>query len=285
MTRTDWIQRIGNEWAFVRYMPVAKLARRARLDIKRRLRDRIGTPPDRTPAPPVADRPPLPLFGPRRGLCERAASGQLAFTFLNRRIVMPGAVIDWTAPSAASADQLWRMNLHYMEYLEATDDAALSQLIPDWIAANPAGRRGVWRDAWNSYALSIRVVVWMQQLAARGGRIDDDIRAIVHASLGAQLRFLERNLETDLGGNHLIKNVKALLWASAYVVGPEAARWRRLGLDLLQREIAAQILADGMHYERSPSYHCQVFADLLECRHVLGGQGIKTPGLRGPRLI
>jgi hypothetical protein len=37
-----------------------------------------------------------------------------------------------------------------------------------------------------------------------------------------QLVFLERNLETDICGNHLIKNIKALIWASAYFTGPFA---------------------------------------------------------------
>src|SRR5262249_48033881 len=82
---------------------------------------------------------------------------------------------------------------------------------------------------------------------------------------------------TDICGNHLVKNIKALIWASAYFTGPIAERWRRLGLKHLQRELDRQILADGMHYERSPSYHAQVFADLLECRQALaddpfGGQ-------------
>jgi uncharacterized heparinase superfamily protein len=39
---------------------------------------------------------------------------------------------------------------------------------------------------------------------------------------------------------------------------------------LLARELPRQILPDGMHFELSPSYHCQVFADLLEIRHALG---------------
>ena len=45
-----------------------------------------------------------------------------AFTFLGRSHRMGGRV-DWTAPSLAAKDQLWRMNLHYMEYLEEVDDA------------------------------------------------------------------------------------------------------------------------------------------------------------------
>ena len=100
---------------------------------------------------------------------------------------------------------------------------------------------------------------------------DGTARAAIE-SLAAQLIFLEANLETDIGGNHLIKNIKALIWASAFFQGPDAARWRKLGLDLLARELTAQILTDGVHYERSPSYHCQRLADLLECRHALGAE-------------
>ena len=128
--------------------------------------------------------------------------------------------------------------------------------------------RGAWRDSHNSYALSLRVVVWMQQLArapalagARGRRASP-----------SRYGFWHDNLETDLGGNHLVKNIKALIWASAFFAGPEAARWRRKGLRLLRRALDEQILPDGVHFERSPSYHAQVFADLLECRHALGAR-------------
>jgi uncharacterized heparinase superfamily protein len=38
----------------------------------------------------------------------------------------------------------------------------------------------------------------------------------------------------------------------------------------LDEALDEQILPDGVHFERSPSYHAQVFADLLECRHALG---------------
>ncbi len=185
--------------------------------------------------------------------------------FLGRAHQMPGR-IDWTAPSLASKDQLWRMNLHYMEYLEEVDDARFLALIEDWIAANPANRPGAWKDSHNAYALSLRVVVWMQQLAVR--RLTP--KPVIAASLAEQLRFLQNNLETDLGGNHLVKNIKALIWASAFFVGEPAARWRAEGLRLLDEALDEQILRDGVHFERSPSYHAQVFADLLECRHALG---------------
>ena len=69
----------------------------------------------------------------------------------------------------------------------------------------------------------------MQQLARRGDRLPSTFRSEVEASLTEQIRFLVHNLETDILGNHLIKNVKALLWAGAFFSGAEAERWRALG--------------------------------------------------------
>lgn len=252
------LTRVTRSLAFARHVPPSQLLRRFALTAHRAYRDRIGWTPPAGPPPALAATPPAPLFAPRHGMIDG-----LAFTFLSRTIAMPGK-IDWNAPSLAPKDQLWRMNLHYMEYLEEVDDVRFSKLIAEWIAANPGGRRGAWKDSWNSYALSLRVVVWMQECARR--RLTT---AGIAESLAAQLAFLEDNLETDIGGNHLIKNIKALIWASAFFVGAEADRWRRLGLSLLDQELKVQILPDGVHYERSPSYHGQIFADLLECRHAL----------------
>jgi uncharacterized heparinase superfamily protein len=122
--------------------------------------------------------------------------------------------------------------------------------------------------------VSLRAAVWIQQLALRGERVDSAARETMVASLAQQIRFLDANLETDIGGNHLIKNIKSLILASSFFVGPEAERWRARGVRLLAQQLPQQILRDGMHFERSPSYHCQVFADLLECRQALDGDPI-----------
>lgn len=261
--------RIARAFAFGRHIPPGQLARRAALDARRRLFDRIGWPDfSRENAPPRRDNPPLPLFSPRGGQVTVGLEG-LAFTFLSKTVAMRDA-IDWAGPGLGGEHQLWRMNLHYMEYLETIDDGRLIDLVNQWIAGNRLGA-GAWRDSWNSYALSLRAVVWMQQIAQRGDKkLPAETLAPILASLAGQLRFLRQNLETDLGGNHLIKNIKALAWGAAFFNGPESDAWRATALRLLKREIARQILADGAHYERSPAYHAQVFADLLECRQVLG---------------
>lgn len=261
--------------AFARHIPLGKLMRRLELTVRRCLRDHLALLCSANLRLSQLDRvtaPPLPLFAaPRACLAPIAAGEGWQFTFLQRSVHMEGPGVDWSAPGPGSAYQLWRMNLHYMEYLVGVDDEVWGRLVCNWIEANPQMKPGAWQDGWNSYALSLRVVVWLQDLARRAGRLPEDVVARAEASAVGQIMFLERNLETDLCGNHLIKNIKALIWASAYFAGPEAMRWRASGVDLLSRELDKQILADGMHNERSASYHAQVLADLLECRHALGG--------------
>lgn len=261
--------------AFGRHLPFRKVLRRLELAIRRHLRDRIPAVGSLLEASALATAtaPPRPVFPPRGGI-QTDVDGGLTFTVLGSEIKTAGAAIDWSLAEISTSPQLSRMTMHYMEYLEEVDDAVFVDIVEQWIGANPISTPGSWRDAWNSYALSIRVVVWMQQLAIRHSRLDVEIVVRMHASLVLQIRFLVRNLETDLGGNHLIKNIKALIWASSYFEGQEAELWQASALAYLDRELREQVLPDGVHYERSPSYHCQVFADLLESRHVLGSAAL-----------
>jgi uncharacterized heparinase superfamily protein len=92
-------------------------------------------------------------------------------------------------------------------------------------------------------------------------------------------RFVRANLEQDVGGNHLVKNIKALIGAGVFL-GDEAAINR--GRRLLARQQRVQILADGGHFERSPSYHCQVLGDLLDVAALLAAADLPpVPGLDG----
>ena len=156
-----------------------------------------------------------------------------------------------------------------MEFVESLDDGALASIVADWIDANPLAAPGAVRFPWRPYNLSLRVSAWARELARRGGRLEPAFRARMAASLAAQLRFLAGHLETDLRGNHLVKNLKALLWGGTVFGGPEAEAWRTLGSNLLASELEEQVLADGCHYERSPPYHGQVLADLIEVRALL----------------
>ena len=75
------------------------------------------------------------------------------------------------------------------------------------------------------------------------------------ASLSAHAGFLRRHLETDVGGNHLIKNLKALAGLAVFFADDGLLD---RALDRLTGQLAVQVLPDGGHYERAPAYHCQV---------------------------
>src|SRR5262249_42063939 len=79
-----------------------------------------------------------------------------------------------------------------------------------------------------------------------------------------QAQFLFSNLELDVRGNHLLENIRALVWAGLAFNGAEPGHWFRRGMRLLEREVNEQVLSDGGHFERAPGYHVIVFRDLLE---------------------
>ncbi len=209
---------------------------------------------------------PKPLFKPRINLILKE-DNQIYTNFLNikRPLVTP---LDWY-PGDMEKNKLWLFNLQYMEYLESIDDNDWFKFVIDWINSNKSYKKGSSLEGWHSYTLSIRIVVWMQQFEKKRSLISKTDLNLFLRSLLAQVRFLKSNLELDIGGNHLIKNIKALLWASKFFKGKEADNWHRLGLKLLKTNIDEQITEDGVHFELSPAYHAQVFADLLECYAII----------------
>jgi hypothetical protein len=140
-----------------------------------------------------------------------------------------------------------------LELARAGDAEGARAAMEGWIESHPP-RAG---DPWHPYPLSTRAGNWIAALAlapAAGS-------APVVASLWRQLAHLERNVEDDVLGNHVIRNARALVLGGVAFGAPRLlARGRRL----LARELPEQILADGGHYERSPVYHLVVLRDLLE---------------------
>jgi uncharacterized heparinase superfamily protein len=76
--------------------------------------------------------------------------------------------------------------------------------------------------------------------------------------------FLRDNLALDLLANHLFRDCMALAFAH------ELTGCTPDGPALFEREVRAQILADGCHVERCPMYHAVCLTDLVELRALLG---------------
>lgn len=221
------------------------------------------------PAPSPASDPPMPLWPASRAThVFRASNGNWTFDFLNRTLELDSPV-RWHHPILATGTRLWKLHLHYFDWAGKLADGDFIELTEDWIAHNRPYKEGYWLDSWNSYAISIRVVAWMGELALRAQRLPADFVSRLEQSIQEQVHFLHSNLELDIGGNHVVKNIKALLWAARYFDGAESAVWRARGAAMLAVEMKRQILPDGFHFERSPAYHIQVLTDLLDAWRLL----------------
>ena len=192
------------------------------------------------------------------------------FTFLNRTVPSHDA-IPW---NDRRHSKLWLYHLNYFDYLnvglrfpdeEALLDSAL-QVALNWCELNTQGNE----VGWEPYPLSLRIVNWLKFLARHDHALQEFSREVkkqrLLESLGVQVTMLERRLEKDLLGNHLLKNLKALLFAGAWLETSASSRWWAEGAELLKQQLNEQILPDGGHFERSPMYHSQVLEDLADIR-------------------
>ena len=179
--------------------------------------------------------------------------------------------------SPAERTQLFRYTLHYFEWawsLAAQPDEGKEVFAELWRSWRADTTFGQW-DEWSPYVVALRAwaLCGVFDTLAKGSNIEDDVRQ----QLGLHAGFVAANLELDVGGNHLIKNLKALIGLGVFL---DDDRLVGRGRDLLHKEIERQVLADGGHYERSASYHCQVLADLADVGGLLSAAGkTQVPGL------
>jgi len=215
------------------------------------------------------------------------------FSFLNLPAVALDHPVSWN--SAPFPEPLWTYNLHYGEwalllaqaYLATGDgrySSALMNLISDWLRQNPVGKGA----GWEPYPLSRRIVAWLRvaSIFRDSPEWQRFWKEELANSLALQARVLAANLETDISNNHLIANFKALAWAGLLMPSQkEAIAWQKIGLDGLWSEAKRQVLEDGVHDERSISYHTIVLQDLLETWHLCRSMGVSPPADIEPLLL
>ncbi len=160
---------------------------------------------------------------------------------------------------------VWELNRHQwvvqmaQAYALTSDeqyaDASLN-VIESWLEANPAGMGINWAS---SLEVGYRVMSWSWVLMLlRDSRALTGARAsAVVASIGQHASHVSRYLSHYFSPNtHLTSEALALFYAgSLFQEFDESVNWRQLGADILIEQSAAQICADGVHFERSTCYH------------------------------
>jgi uncharacterized heparinase superfamily protein len=175
---------------------------------------------------------------------------------------------DW---NTGEKSKLWLYNLHYLDDLNAADaDQRAEQqewLIERWIKDNPplAG------NGWEPYPLSLRLVNLVKWFARQ-----PRVPAQWLDSMARQAQALAAQEERHIQANHLFANGKALTFAGAFLaVTPGIGiGWLERGLRILDREVKAQFLHDGGHFERSPMYHASLLWDLCDLVNLAKRSGL-----------
>jgi uncharacterized heparinase superfamily protein len=200
------------------------------------------------------------LWDLRPGHARRAAEGAAEgeFELLGARRAYRSSV-DW---QDREIPRLARFELNAFGFawpMARSDPAlfgpALAGLVESWERSNPP-RRG---DAWHPFVVAERLLNLIGTLDAWLPHARDPAAAI--GSLRRQARFLQASVEWDVGGNHVIRELAALL-LTGVAFGDRRLAARASGR--LAREVERQVLPDGGHVERSPAYHLQVLTDLAE---------------------
>ncbi len=189
-------------------------------------------------------------------------AGQLTLLGQTRALGEPP---DWCQTTAA---RLWSFHLHYWDWAwglaqDSDRPHARSAFARLWRSYAESIRFGH-PDAWAPYVVSLRAwtLCGLYAPLIQGGELDEGVRRclVLHAG------FLKAHLEFDVGGNHLVKNLKALVGLGVFL-GDERLTRRSLGR--LVKQLSIQVLDDGGHYERAPAYHCQVLGDLIDVMSLL----------------
>lgn len=153
---------------------------------------------------------------------------------------------------APGADPLWSYTLHYHGWIahpEVSVERARATM-ESWIEEH---REGV---GWEPYPTSMRVLHWIGWLHQHGATLQAHARERLLASLAAQLEHLSEHVETHLDGNHLWTNLVALVCGGLALRGPLPQRLlERFGPQLVDT-VHEQLAGDGVHGERTPTYHC-----------------------------
>lgn len=200
-----------------------------------------------------------------------AASPEGKFTLLNRDYDFGGIDgVSWRGEFHEGNNPLRRMNLAYMGYAvpllargRADDLTAMRHLLKSLDVQNAWSEPGVFRDVWNAYTASHRLINLLSGLALyrqAGGPADEAAQTEILQHVRFCAAFIRANLERDLQFNHLMKNYVAM---SAYAgacdrSAPAFAVLR----NAVPKSIRQNILADGGQAERCPMYHVLSMLDV-----------------------
>lgn len=144
-------------------------------------------------------------------------------------------------------------------------------LVGSWIAHHPQAT-GI---AFSAPVVARRLMAFIGHFGFLTEDAEEGFTLALLRSINAQARLLRWTASAAEPGAGRIAVGSALVIAG--IALPDGAPKLRGGLVLIEREIAAQILADGTHISRNPTVHLAVLRDLVAAREALIGAAQDVP--------
>jgi hypothetical protein len=153
--------------------------------------------------------------------------------------------------------------------------------VRSWIRANPPEDGVNWVNAMET---AIRAINWLWAyfLLLDSPQITVEFETEFFGMLLAHGRYIFLNLEGEPGGkynsNHYISNLAGLIFLGLLIPEfREARKWQEFGITNLIVEMEHQVLADGVDYELSTSYHRLVVEIFITCAVLCRRNGCELP--------
>ncbi|HEX2668998.1 MAG TPA: alginate lyase family protein [Gammaproteobacteria bacterium] len=243
-----------------------------------------------------------------RSLAAGEALCQRSFSLLGHRALFLSEPLDWhrdavsgcRAPlvhwsrinpldpdKVGDSKVTWELNRHqWLVHLaqawrlsgEERYAVLFAESVRHWMQANPPGMGINWAS---SMEISYRLISWCWALELFRGAppLTPGLHAEMLGWLRAHASHVEKYLSHYFSPNtHLTGEALGLFYAGTlFPELPRAARWRRLGQNILLEQLTRQVHADGVYFEQSTCYQRYTIEIYLHFLILARRNGIEVP--------
>jgi uncharacterized heparinase superfamily protein len=174
-------------------------------------------------------------------------------------------------------DAAWLQHMHGFSWLRdfravggAQPRAHARAMVESWIRHYSRWNKETWRPD----ITGERIAFWISHYDFFGAS-DELFQDAFFDSIIRQARHLRRALPGELHGLALLKGIKGLMYAGLAFEGYEI--WIEQSIEMLELEVAKQILSDGAHVSRCPTQLLQAVQLLLDMKGALISGGYPMP--------
>ena len=234
-----------------------------------------------------------------RSLCPQAVNAAIAradeivrqeFLFQDHWEMEPTHVpvrfpdaIQWDAVPAGDPEWTYALNRHTIflnlaKAWRATGDAryldAFCTLFNDWLDRVPHTPEAE-ASTWRALEAGLRPENWLRAVELFGDAVPASLLERMDASLREHGEFLVREHKAF----HRLSNWGAIQSHGLFIIGLWLGRtdWQTLALERLRENLPNAILPDGVQWEHSPMYHCEVLHAAADTLLLARRNGVSVP--------